>query len=337
MQKNIRWLGGLLAAQLALAVGLTLGGRDPRPPGGDGALLGVTAGAVDRLTLEGPDKAKVELVKRDGRWLLPAIGDFPADAARVTQLVDKLGQLKAGVPVATTRGAQARFKVAADGYERRIALGRGEQPPTTLLLGTAQGARQVLARVDGSDAIHAIALAVYEIPLKPEDWLDKAIVSVAQDDVAAIELGELKLLRGTPPAQVPDAAAAVTPASSAPVATWTAGAGLADGETLSADAAAVLVSQLAGLRIDSVLGRDAQPGYGLDRPVLALTAVRKDGSRVDYRLGKQAIGDDYVLKVSTRPEYFRMPAWSVNGLLDAAKRDRLTGASTVAGTPPAGS
>lgn len=335
MQKNIRWLGGLLAVQVALAIGLSFRGSDLAPARADGALLSVKTDSIDRLTLGGPDKAEVRLVKRDGQWQLPSAGDFPADAERVKQLLDKLGQLKAGVPVATTRGAQARFKVATEGYERRIVLGQGDQPRATLFLGTAQGARQVLARVDGSDAIHAVALAVYEIPLKTDDWLDKAIVSLPNDDIAALELGALKLARGTPAAPLPDAAAVVKPASSTAAETWTASAGLADGETLSTDAAAALASALAGLRIDSVLGREAQPGYGLDRPALALTVVRKDGSRIDYRLGKQAVGEDYVLKVSTRPEYFRMPAWAVNPLLDAGKRDRLTGTAAVAGAQPA--
>ncbi len=334
MQKNIRWLAGLLAVQIALAVGLSLRGTDLAPASADGALLSVKADMVDRLTLDGPDKTTVQLVKQDGQWRLPAAGDFPADAERVRQLLDKLVQLKAGVPVATTPGAQARFKVAADGYERRIVLGQGDKALATLFLGTAQGARQVLARVDGSDAIHALALAVYEIPLKSDDWLDKAIVSVKADEVTGLELGDLRLTRGV---ALPDAAAAVKPASAAPAPVWTASAGLADGEKLSTDAASALLSALAGLRIDSVLSREAQPGYGLEQPVLALTAVRKDGSRVEYRLGKQAVGEDYVLKVSTRPEYFRMPAWSVSTLIDAAKRDRLTGVATVAGAQPAAS
>lgn len=332
MQKNIRWLGGLLAAQVALAIGLSLRGHDPVSASPDGALLSIKAEAIDRLTVDGPDQATVQLVKRDGQWQLPSAGDFPADAERVKQLIDKLGQLKTGVPVATTPGAQARFKVATDGYERRIVMAQGDKPSATLFLGTAQGARQVLARVDGSDAIHAVALAVYEIPLKADDWLDKAIVSVKADEISGLELGDLRLTRGV---ALPDAAAAVKPASATPAPVWNASAGLADGEKLSTDAAAALVSALAGLRIDSVLGREAQPGYGLEQPVLALTAVRKDGSRIDYRLGKQAVGEDYVLKVSTRPEYFRMPAWSVNTLIDAAKRDRLTGAATVAGAQPA--
>ena len=63
------------------------------------------------------------LAKADGQWRIADAGDFPADAKRVEQLLERLGGLRTGTPVATSASARARFKVAEREFERRWQVG----------------------------------------------------------------------------------------------------------------------------------------------------------------------------------------------------------------------
>ncbi len=98
---------------------------------------------------------------------------------------------------------------------------------------------------------------------------------------------------------------------------------LQDGETVDQAKADALAQTLAALTVDSVLGREDKPEYGLTAPVLAFSVQRKGGGTIEYRLGKREKEKDYVLKASTRPEYFRLPGYTGDALVKAAGRDQL--------------
>lgn len=337
MKITTKTLAGVLAAQVLLAVVLSRTGTDLAPTASDARLLALDAAQIDRLTIEGPDNAKVALARRNGQWLLPdAGGDVPADTARIDALLQRAVALRQGLPVATSDGAAERFKVADDRFERRIRFAQGDKTLGTLLIGTSQGARQTRARVAGDKAVREIDLASYDLPTKPDDWLDKKLLAVPQDQIAAIELDGLKLTRNATAAVTQAVAAAGQPgaASTSPAApTWKVESS-DGGQVPNADAVSRLVSQLSNLQIDSLAGREASPGYGLDMPALSATITRTDGSTVSLAIGKRTVGDGYVVKGSQRPEYFQLAQWNVEPLLAAAKRDTLlaSGASTASGT-----
>lgn len=340
MHRKIQWLLGLLAAQLLLAFGLSFTSTSLSAKSADLPLLAADRDKIDRLTIEGPDHAKVVLAREAGSWKLPDAGGFPADGARLKQMLDRLAGIKLGVPVASSSGAQERFKVGDTAFERRLTLGSGDKTLATIYLGTSPGMRQVHARRGDRSEVYAVELTAYELPAKTEDWEDKTVLHVAKDDIQSIEVGGLTVqrtleaainsaLQNVIPQSAPEAAKAKAPE-------WHA-EGLAAGESLKVDAADKLANQLANLTIDSVLGRDEKPDYGLGQPALTLTLARKNGDHADYRLGKMADGQAYALKVSTRAEYFKLPGYAAQNLLDAAKREALVetkaAASTAAPTP----
>lgn len=312
MKKTIQWLAVLLGAQLLLALGLGLSGTAlTRTKGADRLLLAFDKAAIDRITLEDPGQAKVVLAKKEGRWQLPEAGGFPADGTRVAQLLDRLAGLKGGDVVAATSGAHARFKVSDETFERRITLAKGYASQATLYLGTSPALRRLHARSQGADDVHIVDLAVYDVPVKAAEWQDKTLLAVPQAQIAAIDIDGLRIERG-----------AGDGADEGKDAQWTASP-LPEGKRLKADAAAKLARLLAELRFDAVLGKEAKPEYGQDEPVLRLTVTRKGAAPVDYRLGKAADKEEYTLKVSSRPEHFRLPSWTAKDLLDAAKREDL--------------
>lgn len=111
MHKTIGMLAVLLAAQLVLAVGMSHTGPSLAMRRPDTPLLDLGERSVDRITISAPEEQQIVLVRQDDGWVLPGTGDYPADKSRVNRLLDELKGLRRGLAVATTKGAQQRFKV----------------------------------------------------------------------------------------------------------------------------------------------------------------------------------------------------------------------------------
>ncbi|MGD8843367.1 MAG: DUF4340 domain-containing protein [Gammaproteobacteria bacterium] len=316
MQRTIGVLVFLLAAQLILAAAMSFTGPSLKAQRPDTPLLDLHGQAVDRLTIEGSDHKQVVLARQGKEWVLPESDDFPADAAKVDALLERLKGLQRGLAVGATASAQRRFKVSDNDFERRLTLAANDKTLGTLYLGTSPGLRQVHARTAADDAVYTTGFAISDAALKPDDWLDKGTLKVPQEQIASIGLGELTLVRA------PNKAAGGSDKQDKDKPTWTA-RGLDQGETLDQSSASALVQKLATLTFASLLGREAKPEYGLDKPVLTLQLQRADGQTTEYRFGKREAEKDYVLKLSSRPEYFRVPAYSADALLKAAGRDQL--------------
>lgn len=309
MQKTIKLLAVILLAQLILtaAVYLSVGSGDGRT----GGLLLPGLSTPDRIVLQDADGASVTLAQKDGVWVLPQQDDFPANAGRVKRLIERLGALKTGLPVATTDSARRRFKVAEEDFERRIELFGNGGGVTRLFLGTSPSMRRIHARLEGRDEIHVVQMALHEVPVKPVDWEDKTVLGLNKGDISRIEVNGITLTHDK---------------------AWQAG-GIEAGRMLKPEAAEKLADLLRGLRIEKVLGRAAKPEYGLDQPVLRIGLTRKNGAFRRYVLGRQD-DDNYILKASDRPEYFRLAAYRARALIEASRPDKLTAA--VDQPPPTG-
>ena len=325
MRKMIGLLAVLLAAQLLLAVGLSYTGPDLAARRPDTPLFDLAGRSVDRLVIDGPDKQQLVLTRQGEDWVLPGNGGFPADSGKVKGLLERLQGLKHGLAVATTGGAQTRFKVSDAAFERRVQLAQGDETLATLYFGTSPGLRQVHARTKDDDAVYTTEFSNYEAPLKPGDWEDQAVLQFPRDEIESMDPGPVTLARA------PDSTAPAD-GKPKPAATGWSGTGLGAGEAVNQASADDLASQLAGLTIGSVLGREARPDYGLDQPALVVRVTRRGGKTIEYRLGKH--DKAYVLKASTRPEYFHLAANTAAALIRAAGRNQLVvAASNVA---PAG-
>lgn len=320
MHKTIGLLGVLLTAQLVLAVGMSFTGPNLTGQRPDTPLIDLGDQTVDRLSIAGPDNQQILLVRQSDGWVLPGTGEFPADKAKVESLLEKLKGLKRGLAVGTTASAQKRFKVTDDAFERRIELAGNNETLATLYLGTSPAMRQVHARSDKDKAVYAAMFSVYDAPVKPEEWEDKGVLKVPQGEIATIALGELTLTRA--PAASSSEASGNSDKQTAERTSWTSKE-LVKGETVNQANANTLARDLAGLTFGSVLGLEAKPEYGMEAPVLVFTVQRDGGEMTEYRIGKRDPEKDYVLKVSSRPEYFRLPAYTADALIKAAGRDQL--------------
>jgi hypothetical protein len=332
MEKTIRVLVVLLAAQLLLAAGMRFTGPNLAAAHPHTPLLALGDKPVDRLTIEGPEGARVVLAKQDQGWVLPEKENFPADRVQVDTLLSRLEGLQRGLPVATSAGALKRFKVSDEGFERRLTLAHGGDTLGTLYLGSAPDMHHVNARTGKDEVVYAVEFATYEAPDKAADWEDKGILQVPQGDIASIAAAGLTLHRN--PAAPADKAAADGQGKAAAPAGWQID-GLGAGEVVNQAGAKGLAEQLAELRIGAVLGTEAKADYGLDKPVLTLSVTRKGGDKIDYQLGPTGKEGYAVLKSSARPEYFRIPSYTADALIKAAGRAQLVQAAPVAPAAPA--
>lgn len=331
MTRTIRLLALLLGAQLLLALGLHFTGPD-LAAGAQTPLLSFDRERVDRVLVEGTGQTQVTLAKRDGAWTLPELDGFPADATRVAQLLARLAELQGDLPVATSAAAQPRFRVGDADFERRVTLFAGDDKLATLYLGSSPGMGQIHARADGSDRILVVDLSAFDIPVQTDDWIDRMLVQIPREEIAAIAVDDLLIERAPQAAADTTDAAPAEPQPEAP--RWQA-TGLKTEERLNLAAADTLAAKFAELSIGAVLGREEKPEYGLAKPVLTLAVTRRGGDSLTYTIGKAADGQNYTLKVSNRAEYFRLPSYTAEQLLKAAARDALIDQGADAAAQPA--
>jgi len=307
MEKILGIIGIVLALIFVSAVVLTSYESGQRDAKKGAAMFALEAPQVDRITIEGADYDTADLLRRGDGWVLPDRGDFPADARKVDDMLQRLLAIREDFPTESDPDALIRFKLADDDFERRITLANAGETLATLYLGSPEGPRQTHARRAGDDTAYAVAFGLFDAPSDSDAWTDKGVLQLAEGSITDIQINGLHL------------AAAIDHASKTP---WQ----LRDGEpqqTLNVNAAARLAERLAGLRVEQVLSRETAPGDGLDAPKLRLSVTLKDGSRIDYRLGQAELTGFYTLKVSSWPEHFRLSGYVAHPLIEAARREVL--------------
>ena len=261
-------------------------------------LLSFDAETVDRIHIDGEADTRLVLTKQDSQWRLPELNDFPADQDNVKRLLDRLGNLEKGWPVATTKGAAKRFKVTEASFERKLTLAQGENTQTTLYVGTSPGFRKVHVRLPDEDDIHAAALNTYDVGVKHEEWIDKAILTHPAQTIRRVELPGFTLQRQ-------DDKLAIT--------------GLAEDEETIQDEAKRLLDRIAGLNIRNVLVLDDKSDDRQPSSEFRYTLELESGDKRFYSYSKPKDAEHYVLNVSDRDESFQVDTWAVNQMKDVTR------------------
>ena len=89
--------------------------------------------------------------------------------------------------------AAKQFKVAPDGFERKVQLFQDEKVLATIYLGNSPGFRQVYARVNEDTQTYAIPFNAHDVPTKASEWYDKKFYTVKVDDIEAFDAPTLKI------------------------------------------------------------------------------------------------------------------------------------------------
>ncbi len=173
MKDKIGLLGAVLVVQLLVVAALLIGDALGSDDAGS-SLLSFDPDAVVKLELSTLDES-VQLNRGGDGW---QVGDegLPADSAKIGEMLDKLANVAATWPVATSSDSAVRFEVTEANFQRRLVLESVDGVVADLMLGTSPGYRRVHARADGADEVYSVDLSNYEVPVDTDQWLDKTLL-----------------------------------------------------------------------------------------------------------------------------------------------------------------
>lgn len=299
--KLIPVLGALLAAQLLLALVLGLAGRDSGVNEEQSALVAADIGSIDRIEIEDSTDNVVNLHKKDQQWQVSEAGSFPADDERIQKLLEAVSDLKAGWPVGTTSAAAERFRVTPESFERKLVLYQQDQAVAELLAGNAASFKKTYVRLNGEDEIYVGDFNAYELYSRPDEWIEKEILQQDPAEIASVRMQGLSLQRDEKGLHISD---------------------LKSDQQTNAEQAEALLNKIVNLKIQDVLGTEAKPDFGQNKPSHTISLTLKDGSTIDYTVSQPKDQNYYVLKSSARPEYFKIPTYTLDPIFNT-KREQL--------------
>jgi len=300
----------LLLIQLVIAL-VTSSGRGLVPANDSLPLLDLEADPITEIAITG-DEGQVRLAREGDGWVLAELDGFPADNTRVQTLLDTLIGLRRPLPVATTEEARQRFKVAADDHERLLTLRGGGGDLATLIVGDSPGFRRVYARLDDEQAIYDLPLALFELSADADDWAARDQLRLDAEAITGVTADDWTLSKTDDGWRLEDAEA-----------------------ESDADAIANLIRRIANLGYQGVIGTEAPAEADLDSPAMMLDISLSDGSSREYRIA--ALGEDeqqdYVLKSSSSPYYFRLSTYELDGVIDVERASLVVTPDTDAEAP----
>ena len=178
MNRNV--LIGVLALQVIVIVAVVSArSAGPNTPAD---LLMFDPATVDAISVSNAE-GTVELVFED-RWQFT--NGIPADASKVSEILDKLADAGGDWPVATTSSSATRFEVTEESHQRRIVLRDDDTTLADVFLGTSPGYQRVHARVMDASDIYAIKFSNYEAGVRTSDWLDRSLLQ-AEGELSVVQ------------------------------------------------------------------------------------------------------------------------------------------------------
>jgi hypothetical protein len=307
-----RNLGILLAAQLGLALLLTLSAGEFGTTQAGQPLLSFEPDDIQRVRIRAPGQDPVVLQKRDEGWLLPDYYGVPASSEKVQEFLVELKGLEKRLPLTTSAAAKQRFKVADDKFERVIELyGVGEEPVARLYLGDSPGFRRIYGRAGDDDTVFELAYGAHQASAKSDDWADRNLLRLPEDELTRVEMPGVTLERADDAWRVAD---------------------LQEGEQNNEEEIRSALQRLSGLGFLSIQGTEPPAG----QPVLELKVARKTVQPVNYRFYPGKDGGDPQLRSSAHPWTFTVAKYLLEDL-QKLTRDKLVKRppeAAEAGQPP---
>lgn len=170
MKQPVKLLSVVLIVQLVLT-GIVWSSDSGKVQGESGPLV-ADLDNVTGITLSDPEEGTLNLKKSGDLWMLSGdnAGETKADNAKVEKLIDQIAALDPDFPVARSKEASERFKVAEDVFRRKIILEGGNRDPVTLLVGTSPAMGESHVRLIGEESIYRVELPIYQLSADTARW-----------------------------------------------------------------------------------------------------------------------------------------------------------------------
>jgi len=311
MSRANQILAGVLALQIALVAVVFWPRSAASVTSGEPLFPGVEADQIVRLTITAANGDQIELAKDMGNWVLPEADNYPAEADKVSELLEKIIGLKTDRLVTQTRASHKRLKVAKDDFERRIVFELADGTTHTLYLGTSPRYGTCHIRADKRDEVYlARKLSLPDAGTGASLWIDTLYFSVPKDQVVAMTVenqnGRLEFEKD-------DAGK------------WTMKE-LSPDEKFKENNVISMVNRISSLRMLRPLGKTEQDDYGLREPNAVITVKTRDkeGNVKTYSLrvgAKDEEDNSYVVKSSESPYYVRVADYLLKVFVERGRKD----------------
>ncbi|MEZ4752803.1 MAG: DUF4340 domain-containing protein [Bdellovibrionota bacterium] len=170
MRSLVKPLAIILIAQLALFAALDWSSNSFEPFNSDEPILTFDKSKINKVNIETAEQ-KFEALKKDKKWVLPAINNFPADSDKISELVTQLSYAPRSIPVGSTKNTQKQLKVLDDSFEKKITLS-GDNVKAELIIGTSPSFKKNYVRNAAEDTVFNIETGNWELSPDPKAWLD---------------------------------------------------------------------------------------------------------------------------------------------------------------------
>jgi hypothetical protein len=307
MKRHNQILAGILVIQIILSVfvfwprSATTGTSEPLFPD-------LAADDIVALTITDADDNSIRLEKVSEDWILPDADDYPAQADKITPLLDNIVGLTTNRLVTRTDASHKRLQVAPDDFVCRIDFETTGGAEHALYLGSSPKYGATHFRVDGqSETYLTNELSTWETKADAASWVDAVYLSVPQDDVTKMTLENTN---GTFTFTRDDEG------------NWTMD-GLAADEILAEAKVTDSIRQATSVNMTTPLGKEEKTAYGMDEPsaVVTLETITKTTT---LRVGaKDPDTNSYVVTSSESPYYVRVSEYGVKNLVENTRDDFL--------------
>jgi hypothetical protein len=280
----------LFVLQVAVAAALKFHEADYRAITSSGPLLNFDWNSINRIIItEGKPPSglpsSITLCKKDGRWVVPARLDFPADARDIDNLISAAKALKRDSPMGTTNDAQDRFKVSEKNFLRCIQFMKDDKLQGSLYVGTAPAFQVLSVRSGDSNSVYSVENSLALDGGNSSSWIDRRLSAVDLSKVMSVDFGTYKLRR-----QRIDWILTV------------------DGKEhhVSNVTAFMILQLLNRLAVIDLLGVKDDPAYDTSHPILTYSVTGNDSTTASYRFSIPQDGNFVVLKMSSSPFYMKV-------------------------------
>lgn len=270
------------------------------------------ASRIVGLAITGADGQTIQLVKRNGEWVLPEADDYPVLEAKVPPVLDKLVALQAERLVTQTSGSHKRLKVAEDDFERLVEFELDDGTRYRLYVGTSPSPSVVHVRADEQDQVYLTSeLSLQDAGSKASDWVDRAYLDIPNDQIVALTLengnGRFDLRKVEENWMLTDQTG---------------------DETLDQDSVTALVNKAGYITLLRPLGKEEKAEYGLANPsavVQVRTHSDEEGDK-SYTLwvgAQDPVDNSYTILSSESSYYVRVSEFTVRDLVENTRDDLL--------------
>lgn len=298
MRDPVRPLSGLLAAQVALGLltwwpsSTAVVSPVPLLPGGVGDLA--------RMEIQGGATSDPVILEREGEvWHLTSEHGFPADASKVSKVLEGLEALTLGSPIATRDTSHDALGVSREEARRIVTWTTKEGDATTAYL-SAAGRDRVNLRREGEDAVYASrGMGVFTLRDDARGYLPNRAVDVSPDTLQRFTLARpdrtLTFIRET------DTQWAIEGTE----------------DQVASEALADLMKKALSLRLERVLAASALPEHSLAGDGTATVSWSIDGATTDgsYVIGEPADNVTPLL-IDGLPQVVGVPTSAVEPLMN---------------------